>query len=291
MSELNRFGGKWTRMKIEILVEYAEAYLQIMKDRKYWKLLYFDGFAGTGFITHGRKQKSDLTIGAAKRIIEIDSPRSFDGYYFVELDPKKIEELKKNTKDAYQDKRDKIFICKEDCNVKLTDMSNHIKSNERKYDKVLAYIDPCGMQLNWSSLEALRGIDADVWILVPTGMGVTRLLTKSGDISDAWLKKLEFFLGLDRSEILPFSYDKKKVRTLFGEIERVQKKEQVNKMASELYQKRLKDVFKYVTNPLPLRNRKGWIMYHLIFVSNNKTAHKIASDILNKYKNHGTIIH
>jgi len=41
------WGGIWTRKKIEILVEYASAYLSIMKERTYWKLLYFDGFAGS----------------------------------------------------------------------------------------------------------------------------------------------------------------------------------------------------------------------------------------------------
>lgn len=47
---MNKFGGDWTKKKIEILVEYAKAYLEIMKSRSYYKLLYFDGFAGSGFI-------------------------------------------------------------------------------------------------------------------------------------------------------------------------------------------------------------------------------------------------
>jgi len=46
---MNNFGGDWTKIKIEILVEYAKAYLVIMKDRKFFKLMYFDGFAGSGF--------------------------------------------------------------------------------------------------------------------------------------------------------------------------------------------------------------------------------------------------
>ena len=45
---MNEFGGDWTKTKIEILVEYAKAYLQIMSKRTYFKLLYFDGFAGSG---------------------------------------------------------------------------------------------------------------------------------------------------------------------------------------------------------------------------------------------------
>jgi hypothetical protein len=45
---MNEFGGNWTKIKIEILIEYAKAYLSIMKSRKFFKLLYFEGFAGSG---------------------------------------------------------------------------------------------------------------------------------------------------------------------------------------------------------------------------------------------------
>jgi hypothetical protein len=41
----------------------------------------------------------------------------------------------------------------------------------------------------------------DMWVLVPTGLGVNRLLKNNGQISDAWLEKLEKFLGLDRDII------------------------------------------------------------------------------------------
>ena len=47
---MNEFGGNWTENKIEILVEYAQAYLTIMNSfatQYKWKLLYFDGFAGS----------------------------------------------------------------------------------------------------------------------------------------------------------------------------------------------------------------------------------------------------
>ena len=56
---MNNFGGNWTENKIEILVEYAKAYLNIMNTyaTKYnWKLLYFDGFAGSGFIKKGNEE-------------------------------------------------------------------------------------------------------------------------------------------------------------------------------------------------------------------------------------------
>ena len=61
-----------------------------MNKHTYFKLLYFDGFAGSGEIIKVKKGEEkaitdiDITIGAAIRIIEIEEPRPFDEYYFVE---------------------------------------------------------------------------------------------------------------------------------------------------------------------------------------------------------------
>jgi len=281
---MNQFGGDWTSTKIEILVEYANAYLTIMKKHEYWRTLYFDGFAGTGFIINGKAENPELTIGAARRIVEIEKPKSFDGYYFVEKDSSNAKELEKNTKDAFPEKV--IYVVEGDCNTKLSDMATHLKKpkNEREFDKVLAYIDPCGMQLEWNSIEKMEGVGADVWILVPTGMGVNRLLKKDGDISDAWIDRLERFLGLQEEQIRKFFFSEKVELTLFGKEKRITKNQKAIDRAAELYKDRLNEIFKYVTEPFALRNEKNSTMYHLIFVSNNPAALNIATDILKKYK-------
>jgi three-Cys-motif partner protein len=281
---MNQFGGDWTKMKIEMLFEYAGAYLSIMKKHPYWRTLYFDGFAGTGFIINDKAESPEITIGAARRIVEIDEPKSFDGYYFVEKDPSNFEMLKATTKDEFPDKT--IYVVQEDCNLKLKSMSEHFKKpkQDRDFDKVLAYIDPCGMQLEWSSLEVLQGIGADAWILVPTGMGVNRLLKKDGQITKAWLNRLELFLGMDEQEIKSYFFREKTETTLFGEWKKVAKTEKAIEQAAKLYKNRLGNIFKYVTEPMSLKNERNSTMYHLIFVSNNAAALKIANDIIKKYK-------
>lgn len=47
---MNQFGGGWTQKKIEIVFDYAKAYLIIMNSYPQFKCLYFDGFAGSGDI-------------------------------------------------------------------------------------------------------------------------------------------------------------------------------------------------------------------------------------------------
>lgn len=276
---MNNFGGDWTKIKIEILVEYAKAYLSIMKERPFFKLMYFDGFAGSGFIVKDKKVDIDITVGAARRIIEISEPRSFDSYYFVEKDPKNFALLEENTKKAFPKKT--IHTVCDDCNKKIIDLSNFLRDPKNKKVRTLAYIDPCGMQVEWRSIESLRELPVDMWILVPTGLGVNRLLKKNGQISDAWLEKLEIFLGLTREEIERRFY--KKTPTLFEDITFIEKEKDAIANSAKLYQSRLKEVFEFVSKPYELKNSSNSIMYHLFLTSNNKTAEKIGSDIVKKY--------
>ncbi len=275
---MNEFGGDWTKIKIEILVDYAKAYLQIMKDKDFFTLLYFDGFAGSGSIIKDNKVNIDITVGAAKRIVEIDEPRSFDQYYFVEKDEKNIESLKEVTKDLFPQK--KIFLENKDCNQKLIDLSEYLNDPKNKLVRTLAYIDPCGMQVEWRSIESLKGLNIDMWILVPTGLGVNRLLTKNGEISPAWLTRLEKFLGISELEITNLFYTKSS--TLFEDFTHIQKEDRAIQKSAELYGNRLKEVFDHVSKPFELRNSSNSVMYHLFLTSKNETAVKIANEIVKK---------
>lgn len=285
---MNEFGGDWTKIKIEILVKYAQAYLTIMNvfaNRYKWRLLYFDGFAGSGEIikiTNDEllgNQNTEVTIGAARRIIELNDPRSFDEYYFVEKDLNNYLRLVENTKKAFPKK--KISTIQEDCNKKLIDLSNFLRTPKNKNYRTLVYIDPCGMQLEWRSIEALKELPIDMWVLVPTGLGVNRLLKNNGQISDAWLERLEKFLGMDKSEIEKYFY--KKSASLFPDITIIKKEHDAIAKSSNLYRSRLKEIFNFVSNPYELKNSSKSIMYHLYLTSNNSNAIKIANDIVREY--------
>ncbi len=136
------------------------------------------------------------------------------------------------------------------------------------------------MEVKWESIKALEGLPIDLWILVPTGLGVNRLLKNDGNISEAWLKKLNMFLGIDEAEIKKFFYTMITTQTLFGDDTRIKKEENAIEKAGALYKKRLKEIFKHVSNPFLLKNKTGTVMYHLYMASNNPTAEKIANSII-----------
>lgn len=279
---MNQFGGSWTEKKIEIVVEYAKAYLTIMKKYPQFKCLYFDGFAGSGDIYKNNKTDIDAIKGAAIRILEIEVPKSFDMYYFVELDEANKTELDKIIKTDFPHRKMNSFVVQEDCNEKMKSMSVFLKKN--KFYRVLAFIDPYGMALNWSSVENLRDLGIDLWILVPTGIGMNRLLTRNGEISDAWLSKLEISLGLKREKIKDYFYKKKTTQTLFGTETIIKKEKDAIERAGSLYKERLNEVFKYVSDMLPLMNSTGSVMYHFMMATNNSSAFKIANQIIKKFK-------
>lgn len=280
---MNKFGGNWTQHKIEILAEYAKAYLDIMKVYKEaykWKIMYFDGFAGSGFIESQEGENQKNIIGSARRILEIDQPISFDSYYFVEKNSRNVQQLIANTKDAFPQKI--IFVEHEDCNVKLKAMAEYLKVNPKQ--KVLAYVDPYGMQVDWESLAAFRKSKGlDLWILVPTGMGVNRLITHSSQIDPTWITRLEKFLGLPEKDIRSAFYKVNPQQTLFGDDPGVLKEENVIHKSAELYRERLSTIFDHVSNAYVLRQKGGGTLYHFLMASNNKTAVKIANDIIRKY--------
>ena len=154
---MNQFGGDWTERKIEIVVDYAKAYLTIMNKYPKFKCLYFDGFAGSGNIYTDDNIDFEIIKGAAIRILEIEEPKSFDIYYFVELDEKNKSDLETLINQEFPNKK-KHVVC-DDCNNRLISMSNFLKKNT--YYRTLAFIDPYGMALKWSSLEILKGLGID----------------------------------------------------------------------------------------------------------------------------------
>lgn len=284
---MNEFGGNWTVEKIEIFLKYVPAYLTIMNSTiqkenyaKDWKLMFFDGFAGSGGII----QDSTTTTleGVATRVLAITEPRDFDIYRFVEKNKRNAQNLQSIIDQQFIHQKDKVKVYQEDFNEVVKKMVDFLSKPEYKNYKTLAFIDPFGMSVNWSSVEALKGLSIDMWILVPTGLGINRLLKNDGNIDETWLDKLQNFLGLSKEEIKTAFYKVETTIDLFGENQTIKKQENAIEIAHQFYKNKLQSVFKYVSDSYVMRNSQNSILYHFLLASNNKTAIKIANDIVGK---------
>ncbi len=211
--------------------------------------------------------------GAAERVLELND-LSFDYYYFIDKNELSLKKLEKKLCGKYQGKT--IVYRSGDANHQLLELSKALRKKEYA---ALVLLDPFGMQINWSSIAELKGTRSDIWILVPTGVIVNRLLDRAGKMECC--DKLQSFFGLTIEEIKSHFYLEKKVQTLFGEEEIIAKVSQPIEKIACLYAKRLKTIWEYVTDePLVLRNSHGSPIYHFVFASNNQPATTIAKQII-----------
>ncbi len=250
----------------------------------YWKTIYFDGFAGSGTREEqknpGLMQQLRITAeeektykGAAERVLGLKD-LSFDYYYFIDKNEKSIKKLKDKLGEKYKDKT--IVFRSGDANQQLLELSSALKTNDFA---ALVFLDPFGMQIDWNSIAELKDTHSDVWILVPTGVIVNRLLDRAGKLE--FSDKLQSFFGLTIEEIKNYFYREHKVQTLFGEEEIITKVSQPIEKIANLYAERMKTIWEHVTDkPLVLRNRNGVPIFHFVFASNYKNAKTIAKQII-----------
>lgn len=291
------WGGSWTEEKLDALEKYVNAYLTIMNvaKKKYgWRTVYLDGFAGSGSRNeYGSHTVSELMSdlfkddyiaeeelnayrGAAERVLGIKQG-GFDWYYFIDKD--KDSSQKQEARLAKFKGEKKLEFRNSDANAEVVKLAGAMKKNNKLAALVL--LDPFGMQVDWSSIEKLKGTHTDLWILIPTGVIVNRLLDRKCELTH--IDKLTSFFGKDEQFLRDYFYKRKRDDTLFGETEIVERVKQPIQKIAELYIQQLRTIFQYVTeSPLVLYNTRNTPIFHFACASNNETAIKIASQIINK---------
>lgn len=280
------WGGPWTERKLDAFSKYVWSYLKIMEKHPYWETIYFDGFAGSGA---RKKQKNELYEqlklipndeiiykGSAERVLSIKDNLIFNYYYFIDTDKNSIKKLQAKLSALESSKGKKLEYREGNANKWITELSAKLKT--KKYAS-LVLLDPFGMQIDWESIESFRDTRSDIWILIPTGVIVNRLLDRKGQL--ILLNKLESFFGLDEDTIRREFYETEVQETLFGEEEITRKVMKPIEKIANLYLKRLNTIWDFTINkPLRLENNRGVPIFHFAFASNNKNAVKIANQII-----------
>ena len=291
---VDEFGGDWTAEKLERVRKYLAAYTVIFaRNPKAQKLMpiYVDAFAGTGYRTKPPRLDAQTALfeelaepeseaflkGSARIALEIEPP--FKQYVFIEQEAARAQELEK-LKLHFPDKATCVTIVREDANTYLKEWC---KRTDWRACRAVMFLDPYGMQVDWSLIEAIAKTRAvDLWILFPLGVAVNRLLKRAELPPKKWAEALTRILGTE--EWRDAFYSRQVERTLFGDQE-VRTKEADFSKISRYFVERLKTIFTAVAkNPLPLRNSRNVPLYLLCFAAGNpraaSTALKIAQNIL-----------
>jgi three-Cys-motif partner protein len=290
------FGGDWTQTKLDVLAKYLRAYTTALKNQSFTKA-YIDAFAGTGDRTM-RRERDDgssagnllfpdlaesapqkLLDGSARLALKVE-PR-FDRYIFIERDIERCLTLAE-LRGEFPGLADSIRIKQGDANVEIQTLC---AKNWRDRRAVL-FLDPYGMQVEWQTIEAIAKTEAiDLWLLFPFGIGVSRLLTRSGEIPKGWRTRLDKLLGT--TSWYDDFYKVEHQPDLFGnDEERVVKA--TNETIGRYVYDRLQKIFPGVAEPGVLRNSANCPLYLLCFAAANKTgarpALRIANDLLKEVR-------
>lgn len=294
------WGGLWTEQKLDTFENYVRAYLTIMntyRDKFHWKLIYFDGFAGSGTRTAEDSKKEEekalelfgderveareLAVyqGAAERVVRLEEQmRGFDFYYFIDKEEVNCTRLELKLS-QYPTKGLRQFR-PGDANAQARLLADALRRDSSL--KALCFLDPFGMSIEWSTIEALSGKSIDLWILIPSGVIVNRLIRKNGKLMYA--DKLERFFGMPEDDIHKRFFTPKKEIDMFGETkEWYEKNDNPIELISQIYCERLGELFPFVTpHPLIMKNNHNVPIFHFVCASYNQTAVKIAQQIIDK---------
>jgi three-Cys-motif partner protein len=149
-------------------------------------------------------------------------------------------------------------------------------------DRAVVFADPYGMQLNWSTVEAVARVPrCDFWMLVPTGMGLARLATNNPDSRPkAWEKRLDDFLG--ETSWRTRWYQATGQANFFDDSIEVVRTASLNRMTDD-FRLRLGQVFPCVADNVLHLGEGNRVMFTLMFACSNTSpkAQGIAKNIAN----------
>jgi three-Cys-motif partner protein len=264
--------GYWSEVKLDVIKEYAAAYSTIMSAQREppFHHLYIDAFAGAGI--HESKSTGDYILGSPLNALNVHPP--FREYHFIDLDEFKVRSLEEKA-----GQRDDVFVYHGDCNEILIE---HIlpRAEKKEYKRALCVLDPYGLHLNWGVVQKAGEMGSiEIFYSFQIGDANRNVLWQNPDaVPVSQKERLNASWGDTSWEDIAYTTQ----GMLFGDMEQ----KAPTKVIAEEFRKRLKTVagFKFVPEPIPMRNSKGVIIYYMYFASPNETGAKIVNYIFNKYR-------
>jgi three-Cys-motif partner protein len=267
--DLHRFGSVHTILKLETLGKYLPAYTQALKNTRF-RLHYVDAFAGSG-VCHVKVGVGGRLMVPGSASIAIACAPPFHEMLFIEKTPRRALALQR-LKQRAPDRR--ITIVQGDANAALPRYVRQLSSS----DRALVFLDPYGMQLEWSVLRELSATRiTDLWYLFPLSAFYRQAAKDATAIDDDKAAALTRMLGTD--EWRKAFYERNRQESLFGDTSDV-RHASVPEML-EWVKQRLETIFPYVHEPKLLHQvldsgKQGAPLFALFFAMSNPSPRAIA---------------
>ncbi len=282
------FGGVSTDLKLSLVERYLKGYTKALSTQ-FKELWYIDAFAGSGERTVKiAGHDGDILLPAIEERIErrrgsariaLDVQPRFSRIVLFEAKKRFCVALEK-LRMEYPGRR--IDIVRGDANQLITDEIGRTRWSDKR---AVIFLDPYGMQVNWTTLERIRATEAiDVWYLVSLA-GLFRQATHNSlDLSADKRAALTRMLGTAGWESA--WYQRLGQTDIWGRTDdRSVRTADVTAM-EDFTARRLKSLFPAVLPPMRLHNDRGTPMFSLFFAISNRApkaiglATRIANSIL-----------
>jgi len=172
----------------------------------------------------------------------------------------------------------KIIIKEGNCNEILKKLTPNFTYDI--YKRVLLFLDPFGMSVDWEIIEAAAKTKTfEIFLNMPI-MAINRacLLNDPSKLKENHKEKMNVLWGNNEWESLIY----KDSQTLFGT---TKVKDYIDSQKlSNYFTNRLKSVFTSVSQPLIMRNSKNTPLYCLIYAGHNNTGKKIIENIFKHFE-------
>jgi three-Cys-motif partner protein len=198
---VQHFGGGHTELKLDVVAGYLAAYARALKDKGF-RLSYLDAFAGSGWRAVGSAMdgqgslvpEPEAAAGSALRVLR--NAERLNRYVFGDANEDNIASLRTAIAEAKSIDpslpEPEVHCC--DANDLVARECARLRRSST--DRTVMFLDPFGMQVQWATLEQIAATQkVDLWLLVPTGQALIRLLARHGKISSGWERALGDFLG------------------------------------------------------------------------------------------------
>ena len=265
--------GYWSEVKLDIVKKYAGAYTTILAKQAGFRFFYIDGFAGAGF--NLSKLGGELIPGSPLNALAVDPP--FHEYFLIDLAGDKVDNLR-----SHSDIRDRhdVHVIHGDCNdVLLADIFPRVRWED--HHRALCVLDPYGLHLDWRVLATAGEMGTiDIFLNFPLmGMNRDALWRRPDAVSPEARARMTACWGDESWRSVAYASQ----TTLFGEDDLIKLD---NEAIVRAFQERLRTVggFKYVPDPMPMRNSRNAVIYYLFFASPKLVAERIVEDIFSKHR-------
>ncbi|MFN7985391.1 MAG: three-Cys-motif partner protein TcmP [Vicinamibacterales bacterium] len=259
----------WSRIKHEIIDKYLSSYTTILKGQTSIKrYVYIDAFAGAGVAVEPSTE--DLAFAGAARALQVEPP--FSEYHFIERDPLKLSVLRE------------VARLRPNAHVHEGDYRDHLvkllaRCRYEQFARALCLLDPYGLSVDYELIEKIgqmRSVEIFFNFMI---MGANRnvLWADPSKVSDSRRALMTKVWG---TENWPDDVYQRQAGFFGDEIVKGS-----NDHVIEAYRKRLKAAgFKYVPEPVAMRNSMNAPVYYLFFCSPSSTGHKIVDQIFARYR-------